>query len=290
MKTNQPQKNIDSDWNTLSFKDLGLSVIDGDRGVNYPKQDDFSNQGHCLFLNAGNVTRNGFNFSETSFITAQKDKEMGKGKLKKEDLIITTRGTIGNIAHYSNEINYSDIRINSGMAIIRNSGLNTKISTSFLLKYFNSSFFSKELKRVSFGSAQPQLTIQIINKFAVKIPLDESEQNRIVSVLETWDKSIEKLVQKIEVKKQIKKGLMQDLLTGKKRLKEFSDKWKSVKLGEIATFKKGKGLPKSDLQFDGKYEAIHYGELFTKYNEYIETVISRTNSNKGCFFQKRMTF
>ena len=51
MKTNQSQKIIDYHWATLSFKDLGLSVIDGDRGVNYPKQDDFSIQDHCLFLN-----------------------------------------------------------------------------------------------------------------------------------------------------------------------------------------------------------------------------------------------
>lgn len=59
-----------------------------------------------------------------------------------------------------------------------------------------------------------------------------SEQNRIVSVLETWDKAIEKLSKKIEVKKQIKKGLMQDLLTGKKRLEGFDDKWKFINLGE----------------------------------------------------------
>lgn len=112
------------------------------------------------------------------------------------------------------------------------------------------------------------------------------EQNRIVSVLQTWDKTIAKLTQKIELKKQIKKGLMQDLLTGKKRLGSFKEKWRTVKLGEIAIFKKGKGLPKSEIDSDGKYEAIHYGELFTKYAEHIENIISRTNSNKGMFFSK----
>jgi type I restriction enzyme S subunit len=122
----------------------------------------------------------------------------------------------------------------------------------------------------------------------IKIPLPSlSEQNRIVSVLETWDKSIEKLAQKIEAKKQVKKALMQDLLTGKKRLVGFNEKWKSVKLGDIATFKKGKGLPKSKIDSSGRYEAIHYGELFTKYNEYIETVISRTYSDKGMVLSER---
>ncbi len=60
-----------------------------------------------------------------------------------------------------------------------------------------------------------------------------SEQNRIVAVLETWDKAIEKLSKKIKIKKQIKKSLMQNLLTGKKRLKGFNNKWKRVMLDDV---------------------------------------------------------
>lgn len=106
-------------------------------------------------------------------------------------------------------------------------------------------------------------------------------------MLETWDRAIEKLTKKIEIEKQIKKGLMQDLLTGKKRLEGFSGEWQTVKLGEIAIFKKGKGLPKSDLSINGDYEAIHYGELFTKYAENIKYVISRTDSNAHMFLSKK---
>ena len=39
-------------------------IIDGDRGKNYPKQDEFYPQGYCLFLNTGNVTKEGFIFEE----------------------------------------------------------------------------------------------------------------------------------------------------------------------------------------------------------------------------------
>ena len=78
----------------------------------------------------------------------------------------------------------------------------------------------------------------------IELPLPSiSEQNRIISVLEIWDKSIEKLTHKIETKKQIKKGLMHDLLSGKKRLSGFEGKWEIVKLGEIGTFKGGNGFP-----------------------------------------------
>jgi type I restriction enzyme S subunit len=88
----------------------------------------------------------------------------------------------------------------------------------------------------------------------IKLPLPSlPEQNRIVSVLETWDKAIEKLSEKIEIKKQIKKGLMQNLLTGKKRLSGFTDKWKSVNLGETCKYIKTGKLDANAMVENGKY-------------------------------------
>ena len=55
------------------LKELNLKIVDGDRGNNYPNGDEFLNSGYCLFLNAKNVTLNGFNFHEKSFITKHKD-------------------------------------------------------------------------------------------------------------------------------------------------------------------------------------------------------------------------
>lgn len=84
---------------------------------------------------------------------------------------------------------------------------------------------------------------------------------------------------------------MQQLLTpphkGGKRLEGFDGEWKEIKLGEIADFYKGKGLPKSDIVEGGSYKCIHYGELFTKYNQIITNVKSRTNQNINVFLSKK---
>lgn len=48
-------------------------IIDGDRGKNYPAANDFSDSGYCLFLNAKNVTLDGFNFENCMYITKEKD-------------------------------------------------------------------------------------------------------------------------------------------------------------------------------------------------------------------------
>jgi type I restriction enzyme S subunit len=79
----------------------------------------------------------------------------------------------------------------------------------------------------------PQLTSPQLSKYKVLVP-PLPEQRKIAEVLSTWDRAIEKqtlLVEKLELRK---KGLMQQLLTGKKRLPGFSEEWKNVKLGDIA--------------------------------------------------------
>jgi type I restriction enzyme S subunit len=71
-----------------------------------------------------------------------------------------------------------------------------------------------------------------------------------------------------------------DLRVPKLRFKEFEGEWENKKLGEIASFSKGKGISKSDISEDGNLECIRYGELYTKYNEIIKDIISKTNLNK----------
>lgn len=67
----------------------------------------------------------------------------------------------------------------------------------------------------------------------------------------------------------------------KLRFPEFSGEWEEKKLGEIATFSKGKGVSKADITEDGKTECIRYGELYTRYNEVIDKVYSKTNIDKA---------
>lgn len=64
------------------------------------------------------------------------------------------------------------------------------------------------------------------------------EQQKIVEILSTWDRAIDKMEKLIEAKTQRKKALMQQLLTGKKRFNEFeNEKWRRMKLGELLVYK-----------------------------------------------------
>ena len=89
-----------------------------------------------------------------------------------------------------------------------------------------------ELIRKACGSTFLEISKKDIDNLKFAIP-PLPEQEKIALVLGTWDEAIEKLSNLIEQKKLLKKGLMQKLLTGKTRLKGFTQPWKEVKLGEI---------------------------------------------------------
>jgi len=198
----------DGEWveEPLSSK---ISVIDGDRGLNYPKAEEYSSDGYCLFLSAKNVTKSGFLFNEFQFITKEKDELLRKGKLARFDIVLTTRGSLGQFAFFDENIQFENIRINSGMVILR--AKDNGINPNYLYSYFNSNSIQSAIKSQGFGNAVQQLTVAVINNFTLRYPYDPKEQQKIASCLSSLDSLITAQVEKIEQLKLHKKGLMQGL-------------------------------------------------------------------------------
>lgn len=167
--------------------DVAIQFIDGDRGKNYPSNNEFSNVGYCLFLNAKNVTPDGFSFGEVSFITQKKDAMLRKGKLEKNDVVLTTRGTVGNVAFYGERVLYSNVRINSGMLIIRPDP--SVFCPEYVYWLFRSDVIQDQIKRFRSGTAQPQLPISSIKKFEIPL-VDIKTQKEIAAILSALDEKI----------------------------------------------------------------------------------------------------
>ncbi len=164
-----------------------IQLVDGDRGVNYPNKKDFSDNGFCVFLDSSNLTKNGFDFSSKVFISKNKDVAMGNGKLKRGDLVMNTRGTIGNMGVYKENVPYENIRINSGMLIIRGG---SDYDNGFLYGFFRSNLFYKQVENIMSGSVQSQLPIWIFN--FIQVPeLSIPAQQKISTVLSALDSKIE---------------------------------------------------------------------------------------------------
>ncbi len=164
----RPNIAIDPKWPILPFSDAPFQIVDGDRGANYPSKEDFSPAGHCLFLNTKNVRSDGFKFDELEFINEEKDNALRKGKLQRGDVLLTTRGTIGNTALYDASVEFVHVRINSGMLIFRPDA--TQILSSYLFHFFQSENFQVQTEATISGAAQPQLPIRSLNEARIPLP------------------------------------------------------------------------------------------------------------------------
>ena len=113
------------------------------------------------------------------------------------------------------------------------------------------------------GAGRYKLNKASLEKLPILLPPIQ-EQQKIAEILSTWDKAItitENLIANSEMQK---KSLMQQLLTGKKRLLDengvrFCGEWESNELQKISTITKGKQLNKSTLTKTGEYPVINGG-------------------------------
>jgi len=205
------------EWEEKKLGDKSIiEIIDNDRGVNYPKKSDFHPEGYCLFMNTKNVRPDGFDFTTTMFITEKKDKALGKGKLSRNDVVMTTRGTIGNLGVYNDEVPFEQIRTNSGMLIFRP---NLKyIVPEYLFEILRSGIIKSQITKHVSGAAQPQLPIKTLVNFTFPLPKSLAEQRAIVGRLEALSAEtgrLEEIYQsKLEALEELKKSVLGKAFAG----------------------------------------------------------------------------
>lgn len=120
-----------------------------------------------------------------------------------------------------------DAAINQACAAIIPSD---KEDARYLFQYL--SYQYSNIRRLSNSGSQENLNAELIRSIPVYYP-EKSVRNKIAEILSAWDDGLEKLDALIAAKERSKKGLMQQLLTGKKRGKGFSNKWPLLPMPEV---------------------------------------------------------
>jgi len=165
----------------------------------------------------------------------------------------------------------------SGKVWINNHAHVLKTKSGFSRYYLCNYLESLSYDKYNTGTAQPKLNREVCEKIPILLPPEE-EQNNISELLITWDTAIEKQSKMIEKLKLRKRALMQQLLTGKKRLPGYSGEWKEVKLGDIGEMFKGSGVPKDSI-IEAGHKCLTYGDIYTKYDYVISNVKSYINDD-----------
>ncbi len=128
----------------------------------------------------------------------------------------------------------------------------------------------EKLYRIADTSTIPQINNKHIIPYKIPLP-SLSEQKRIVNLLNTWDNAIEKQTELIEKLRLRKRGLMQQLLTGKKRLPGFTTDWKQMKLGDVCTWLRNVTFSRDQLNgTSGACQNVHYGDVLIKYQSILD--------------------
>ena len=146
-------------------------------------------------------------------------------------LLATVRPNLKNFAM----VDENNIIASTGFAVLSKK----KMNMLYLYNFLYSDIAAKQYYSLTVGSNYPALNSDDVKNLILLIP-PLPEQKTIANCLTTWDSGIEKLSALIKAKKELKKGLMQQLLSGEKRLDGFEGEWKEVKLGELCSMSTGK--------------------------------------------------
>ena len=159
------------------------------------------------------------------------DEKLKKFKIQKGDFLISRSNTpdrVGFSGLVDKDVTnyyYPDlmIKFRVNQEIIKPYYLEYFLKSSQIIKYFR-------LSASGTSSSMVKINQKIIEKTPIVIP-SLKEQEKIAKILSIWDRAIEIQEELIKEKEKLKTALMQKLLSGEVRFKEFSEEWEEVKLG-----------------------------------------------------------
>ena len=217
---------IPEDWEVKRLGDLCENK--GDYGLNAPATD-YSDD-LPTYLRITDIDDSGnFIHSTKKSVDNLSAKEY---YLKDGDIVFARTGaTVGKTYLY----NVRDGQLVYAGFLIKFSPNPNKLIPYYLKAHTETKDYMNWVAITSQRSGQPGINAAEYCSLKLAIPPIE-EQERICNVLQLWDTAIEKQTALIEQLTLRKRGLMQQLLTGKKRLKGFGEDWKTIELGDALSY------------------------------------------------------
>lgn len=151
-------------------------------------------------------------------------------RIYKDDIFISVAGTLGIVGQIPAYLDGANLTENA------NRVTNIKCNVKYLMYWLMSSTIQNIISQTQTLGAQPKLALTRIRKFPVILPSIQ-EQEKIVEVLSDVDTLITDLQKLIRKKKDIRQGMLQMLVTGKKRLDGFDGEWVKINLSKNSKLK-----------------------------------------------------
>ena len=219
------------------------------------KSSDYSDSFNSIKLLRGdNIEPSRLRWKDAKYWSVDKLHGLDKFYLEEGDFVIALDRTWVSNGLKVAEVKAIDMPCLLVQRVIRIRAKDT-LEQGLLKQYFSGNQFEQYVKAVQTATAVPHISPNDIKDFPVLLP-PLAEQQKIAQILSTWDKAIAVTEQLLANSQQQKKALMQQLLTGKKRLLDengarFEGEWEEFSLGNIAKVYQPKTISQSQLSFDG---------------------------------------
>lgn len=243
-------------WKVKKLEDLA-SVERGKFSVR-PRNDPKYYGGEIPFVQTGDIA-SAKTYLESYSQTLNEEGLKVSRLFPKNTILITIAANIGDVAITSFDVACPDSLV----------AIQPKESTDVVWLYFYLETCQQELDGQATQNAQKNINLQVLRPLKILTP-PLPEQQKIAKILSTWDKAISATERLIDNSTQQKKALMQQLLTGKKRLlddegKRFEGEWKEILLGSCADLTAG-GTPstKKSEYWGGEIPWMNSGEVNLK--------------------------
>lgn len=208
-------------------KSIRWSITGGPFGSDL-KMEDYTNDG-VQIIQLQNIGDGVFNENYKIYTSKEKADRLISCNIYPGDLILSKMGDP--VARVCSVPSTADryVMASDGIRLVVDE---KKFNKKFVHDYINSNNFRRRAITVSTGSTRQRIGLPELKKIKIIVP-PLPEQKAIADCLSTWDEAIEKQTKLIAAKEQRKKALMQQLLSGKKRLPGFTEAWKEVSLGKL---------------------------------------------------------
>jgi len=217
------------EWAAPRLSEVSTLITNGFVGTATPFYTDNSG---VPYLYGTNVRANKIEDNGIRYVTHEFHKSQSKTALKVGDLLTVQSGHIGETAVVTEQFEGANCH-----ALIVTRLKQNKAYPEFLSYYINSEIGRARMKGLEVGSTILHINTKDLKKFRVLLP-SLPEQKKIAQILSTWDKAITVTEKLLANSQQQKKALMQQLLTGKKRLLDkngvrFGGGWKTTTISKF---------------------------------------------------------
>lgn len=203
------------------------------------------------------------------YINKENAPKASKGFLHDGDLIMADTAEDVIVGKSTEVIGVGDSKVVSGLHTIPCRPRNAEMFAPKWLGYFiNHCTYHDQLIPYITGIKVSSVSKSAISATVIAVP-PKPEQEVIAEALSDIDTLIVNLEKLIAKKKAIKQGAMQELLTGKRRLPGFEGEWDTWRFGDIFAILPNNAFTRAEMSDSGVVKNIHYGDILTKYHEYI---------------------